>query len=457
MEVSANITSRAPEVFQQLKTLPRELVDQILNDLPLKTVLEIALYGDPALDSVIVSHPIYGRIIQSTEALHEISTFYQIYATLKLAVALGPNTNWPGGHVSGAGIRVKALLSLNTWSPLFMNIESHRLLTELKKIAEFVIGRAVVAAKSAVPVEAQAFPKVPMTILSDYLSTWSSALIQAQERHRELKSAQLNLLADFKEHFPDLLRSATDPRGNKSDTSAAHIVRRLRTDAERVKLSVVLIDRPWWRVKYAFRTEMLALIPFDWCLDLFLRKVGTFSAELKPTTAVIGEESHKRAEIEEFQETMRILAKERKKLEVSPAAAPQLSAQTDSAPKHYPPHIIEDIALALNGLYFLTRRLKLTSRGTPSSSPRPPQRRISAPKPQSSRSNTTDSSFFILPELWHGSKNGQVPVLAHSRKEFEWLGAFLRSVRYMRQLPVEGEDESDEKLPVDLMRKLVID
>ena len=93
----------------------------------------------------------------------------------------------------------------------------------------------------------------------------------AQEVIKQLESQQLMVLARFLETYPDMLRWTHDPRGNASTTPPEHIVRRLRIGAKKVFNTQYMRLRKPVHCRFAFQMGIVPIVPRDWCLQLLLR------------------------------------------------------------------------------------------------------------------------------------------------------------------------------------------
>jgi hypothetical protein len=274
----------------------------------------------------------------------------------------------------------------------------------------------------------------------------------AQDAINGIKAAQLRLLADFKASYPDMLRWTSDIVDDRFKLNTEHMVTRFQYDARKVMRTRFLTGRLY--VKYAFRHHTLPLVPYNWCLRLFVKVLERFPVNDEDPAMDFGEGASVKMN-EETPEQLELEEIEKVALgEVEAACGLPNSSEKGSEPPYpYPPSISQDVLTAIAGLPWVYTLPHVSSRDTI---------RVARTKhtPYSAfthNKETFDPSLeptFITPPRVSGKARREGTRLQpHHGKEYQWLGAFLRCVEYMRGMITETEKKELERVGEREMRE----
>ena len=103
-----------------------------------------------------------------------------------------------------------------------------------------------------------------------YMKLHLQQIWSAQETIKQLESRQLRVVADFLETYPNMLRWTHDPRGDASTTPPVHNVRKLRLYAKKVFNTQYVRRHKPVHCSVAFRNGIVPIVPRNWCLQLLL-------------------------------------------------------------------------------------------------------------------------------------------------------------------------------------------
>ena len=292
----------------------------------------------------------------------------------------------------------------------------------------------------------------------------------AQETIKQLESRQLRVVADFLETYPDMLRWAYDPRGDASTTPPIHNVRKLRNYAKKVFNTEYMRRRKPVHCSVAFRNGIVPIVPRNWCLQLLLgsdmpdevveglRKQRTRLEDL--TDAL----QHTRLAASSTQRAPNppLAAVPSKPSPTSltaqrPPAAPAAAASQQSSPQSRHDAVMKDLRTVFDGLAHRYARPDHTIDGTPIA-------RIATTdgldmgnwymKSSEERKQIIEhgQACFVTPSraelsrragtvaikkdglrVWGKRAEINFHVQPYHLQELEWLGAFLRSVAYLKK------------------------
>ncbi|KAL8690964.1 MAG: hypothetical protein Q9218_003702 [Villophora microphyllina] len=245
--------------------MPREIVHQILDDLPLFQVLQLISCQENSayIDQCVLSHPWYQKIFDSQQALNTTRDlfiiFYGLHTSLRLAQA---SKKWLRAYkikpFPSNKKDLKEYLRTATCNIMKSIPDGH-----LNALREVSNGSLLSSSKQF---EHPLIGLYTKTLYHQW--QWTEA---AQHMFNGMRSAQLNKMANIFETFPDLLKTSMDP-SQKPRSNTEHIPARFRQCARRA-------DREHWMKKTSngsnryFNCHLFPLIPFDACLRLFIRTV----------------------------------------------------------------------------------------------------------------------------------------------------------------------------------------
>jgi hypothetical protein len=454
---------RVPSVVRQLVQLPRELIHQVIDDLPLFKILQIACFDIAYMDETILSHYHYQRLFPTAEDLAKTKAYFKLY--LEISKCL----QWPRDDPS---------------SPLSLNVASSAHLQRRESVCYHLHNRIYAALREVEPhielLNQYSATPIPLTWDSSHVSMlkerWET-ISAAEAAINGAKARQLNLLADFKARYPDMLRWTYDVVVDRLKLNTEHIVSRFRVDA-RIVLQTRFLTKSL-HVKYAFRHDTLPLVPYDWCLRLFVAMLDRFPIEEEVPSVDFGGDDLVRisqsdsmpVELGGIKENLQATSNEtldhrprpstdemlgsppgRKEAPTNSLLDPFKSAAATRSddernPYPYPPAIAKDIATAISGLAYVNK-VRHPSANSVSRSPRTKYNPYSAIpyNKRASGESIREPAFVTPPRVAGKARRKGTRLMPHHGREYEWLEAFLRSVEYMRSMLDENERKKLEKV-----------
>jgi hypothetical protein len=247
-----------PTFARRLSTLPVELVHQVLDDLTYIKVLRLATFNDPYLNACILSHSKCRAALRSahglTEAIALFNMYQEILASQFLNISPPPHSN------------LHQYVSFR----LLLRPYLHEQILALLKGAK---GRLCLLTS---------YLENPFATFQDLWDSLSSSsnitflrhcwtvFEEAEKKLNLHKSQQLKLAADLLEKHPGklYLKEPMDPSQGPPRQNTAHIVNRLRGDAEKILRDGVLVRR--FSANWIFRMDNIPLVPYDRYLALVL-------------------------------------------------------------------------------------------------------------------------------------------------------------------------------------------
>jgi hypothetical protein len=241
---------------QRLGTLPREIVDMIFDDLTRFKILQLATWADPIITSYILEHRRYGRLF--LDAAHLSAAAYRFAVWCQVKVACGQRNDM---HSFPRACFPYRMTYRGIMRVMMGDIEDgyRRGAVYAKLLSQFL------------PEPISPEPVSPGLRKTERYLRRLQGFWKAQETIKELESHQLNLLADLFETYPDMLRWAYDPRGDKSTTPPKHNITTLRAYAKRVFNTQYIRGRKPVHCKSAFWNGILPIMPRNSCLQLLLQ------------------------------------------------------------------------------------------------------------------------------------------------------------------------------------------
>jgi hypothetical protein len=437
-------------LVQQLRTLPREIVDKIFDDLTLFKVLQLATWADPVITAYILEHHQYRRAFLSPRHLAAAASRFAIWCQVKIAC------DWRND---------RHLFPINPTSSLFAGVTYDAVMDDMISDIEDGNRRGskytqILSQFSPNPVS-PGLDKTERRLRQHLQKFWS-----AQEAIKQLESLQLNVLADFLETYPYMLRWAYDPRGDESTTPPEHTVKTLRACAKKVFNTQYMRRRKPVHCMFAFRNGILPLVPRNWCLQLLLRSdlpADVLNLEASRRTSVKGmTDVLQCTSLAAPSEHIHGGSKNVQHLDNHP---PEAAETTDP----FPLHVTNDLRTVFRGLMHRYARPDHTIDGTPiarvSASDRIITIRDFFSRSSEERKHIVeqDPPSFLVPsrsEFWQRAEDMVhidhhtwgyrrveerqiMSILPYHQQEVAWLGAFLRSVMYLktRDMPTEVLEE----------------
>ncbi|ODH49760.1 hypothetical protein GX48_04138 [Paracoccidioides brasiliensis] len=426
-----NSTSRpSARLIQPLSsTIPTELFHQILDDLTIYHILALAAHDDPYLNQRIFSFLVYRKLLATQEDFLTLNRYFKVYTDIYNLLQL------PKSPVT---------------SPLATSISTQHepFLGPLKEyLHQEVFARLSVSTQFFSLLEPFAQNKLKISthfVTASGLQGFWRAVLYAQERLNGTKAAQLRRMADIFETYPDLVCKATENRQTQVK-NVGHIVRRLRTDAEKTSRATVLRMRKY-QVKglpsaWLFWPKLVPIVPLNRTLNLFIKGMEEFPPSPNELMS-----SHKLTrDNNDIVEAMGLLhINYGKQNETSSEKLPPDSKSTSSTTAYsyhkYPTPIIQDICTTIKRFANVYM---------------PPAVRdiypvINVPRIKYTPYFASLTARLSFPGGWLEqnviqndmnqrtiSQLKAVKGTPHDEKEFEWLEALLNCCRYFEKLGLD--------------------
>jgi hypothetical protein len=280
---AAKLSSREQaRLIKLLSKLPTELIFQILNDLSLFHTLKLAIRESNRLNECILEHGKYAVIFPSAKVFAEIKRYFRLYDEIytltqcpkvekQYVLALDINmATTPAVKVSRPGSYVREIAGPHTVRDyLCIRIYS----TLQRPILRFELLNAFIDSGAA--------PLASFTMIWDFSAIDSlerrwRTLVTAETRLNAVRSAQLMRMAALLETYPEFLLLAKDMQQEFRDSGhpkTAHISAQLRFAAKNVLVPGQIFRRPnscGTRCMHWFLVNGLPLVPTQRSLKLLL-------------------------------------------------------------------------------------------------------------------------------------------------------------------------------------------
>lgn len=314
MDIYDDEALRKPISFPPiLKRLPTEIVHQIIEELPLRKILQILVHKDEFLDQCIISHLKLGKLFSDHAEIGKVLPLFIIYTEINRFLR---NKAIPGVELP---LQLDHLLAHASNTAVFRN-EAINLRTYLTAAINRLLP---VGEREMNMLEPHA--DAPIYCYSPELVVRWDWVKTAKRNLNRAKSHQLLLVADLMQKFPEkvMLKRPLDPSQGSPRQNLKHIEDRLRNDAKRALQHARLvypIQNNTYRCKYT-----IELIPYDRYLWLFMDMLQKYP---------VAEKLH----IDELVSN----------LTINSTPSGQRLAVYD-----YRPDVLEDIKLVLKGLKFV--------------------------------------------------------------------------------------------------------
>lgn len=268
-------TTRFARIARDLEKLPSELIEPVIADLELQTIIRIAQHGGPRLIWSVENSPKYRCFFQT----RRLELQYLLTVTDQLATFLHQN---PAARISNPDLIAlvnpyhntslaiaftDANALITSWLSALQN-HVHRIAAsqgrlELRRVATYIVDPA-----SRTTLTTSLTSHHPLT--PSRISTFLTLYQTARHSRATALAAQLRRLATLYSKNPTRLKQPFAPQTSRPN--AAHVPTQLRIDADRIENR----DQAWEgrdRAFHRFRHAFPALVPYNWCLRLFARVV----------------------------------------------------------------------------------------------------------------------------------------------------------------------------------------
>jgi len=264
---------KPPAWVRHLKTLPREIVHQILNDLPIIKVLQILTYRIQPLEDSIVSHLHYRRIFNSARDVAFLTGYFVLYR----------ETRWfTHQAMSDTGCvlsRNPALSPANRWTrPITVVLDDIReylvdSINEVLNVNPFDIALLENFSSEPIPVISQ----LRNSGVDAFWPRWVW-IKKAKLKMNAEKARQVTISADLIAEYPGRLKlkKPLDPSQDGPRKNFQHIESCLRMRAKKVlkdgKLSHTFVG-------CHNGADLIELVPYDSHLQFYLEMLEKYPPE----------------------------------------------------------------------------------------------------------------------------------------------------------------------------------
>ncbi|MCJ1458695.1 hypothetical protein MMC28_009069 [Mycoblastus sanguinarius] len=424
-------TSRIPPEITQPKSiinaardmrgLPREIVHQILDDLPLFKVLQLVACREDSgyFDECLLGHMGHQRLFPTFEHLSFIRRLfklsYEICSSLRYRLV-----------TDGSLLARNVASSIKGSQVTYESLRRH-LHNKIARILKSEAGKNYL--KDRIPQDWHPTAYQPMSDL------WRS-LQRAVLTYKEANGTQMMKMASICETWPQMMKKASDPAWEPR-RNTGHVPLQIRIFADKLHRNVV-------KRSHLFRYHLFPLVPFDIKLQLFVKTLQKHPLPTSTKSTPSNVRDSIRADGTNIAE-----------------AIDRLSLNDSTTP--HSETIITDIEIALAGMaYVYTNRNKEVGYRTPKvlrtkftpwsaapfrkkispatcewpvfmSPPLPHLELLNAAKIETSARRWYDD---VLPQ-YHSStpEKYSQPQQPYHELEVEWLEAFLRAVSFMEGMP----------------------
>ncbi|OJD26261.1 hypothetical protein ACJ73_02363 [Blastomyces percursus] len=418
---------RIASLVRMMSTLPFELVHQILDDLTIYNILLLASHSSPSLDDRIYSYLVYRELIEGQHDFLPLREYFEVYS--EIFAVLGLQKCPPTSPLATS-------LSTRRVPPRILNQYMHdEIFTRLRTSIPFIS-------------LLKPFTQSKLNIVTSYttnseLRAYWQDISEAEKHLNSAKAAQLRRIADILETHPDLVYQASDTR-KVPIANASHLVRRLRTEAEKTSRSNVLRPNKYSTrglpSAWLFWPNFVPIVPLDSTLKLFLKGMRKYP----PSPDELASASNLLRMDARINDGMKLLELDSEKY-AKPKLPPLSPFSASSAPEtkqpyhKYPTPVLRDLCIAIKGFAYVYMPPAVWS-----ISPVVNVSRTQHTPPSSTAETRYRHGFSLLDNYQDKLDTSTISQLKavkgtpHDEREFEWLETFLRCCRHLAQLGMEA-------------------
>ncbi|KAF7960807.1 hypothetical protein EAE96_000480 [Botrytis aclada] len=394
-----------PVVVRSLQKLPREIVHQVLSDLPIIKILSILSWQLPYLDECVLSHIVYGRLFSSQGEISLASNYYKLYREICWFY------RWPPADAQSVFARSPQML-LSNWVSLDLLISKMRRRIraglninddDLDLLIEYGRPRSH---------EIDIGFDEDETFL-DLKKCWNywNWIKHAKVQLNKWKSDQIRFSAQLIEKYPRFLKKPLDPSQGAPRPNTTHTVVMLEKLAMRT-----LRDRNlshYWDRNQSLNMSgryVIELVPYDRYLRLLLVTLDKYPLHVDVTgleQTLANTSLHNSGQGTTLEETGSANISER-----------------DPNDFKYPEDIAASLRVVLKGLMYIYTEPPLT---IPRIQWEPLSRDI---KPSEKWPRFyIDKGRHEYPHFEYACQYPQ--IIPHDKREYEWLAAFVEAVTWI--------------------------
>ncbi|QSZ37674.1 hypothetical protein DSL72_008773 [Monilinia vaccinii-corymbosi] len=400
------MASRLPVVVRNLQKLPREIVHQVLNDLPVIKVLSILSWKIVFLDQCVMSHIYYGRIFSSQDGISMALKHYTLYREICWF------HRWPPADTGAASNFASSGQSLSMeWGPLDLIIATMRRTIRAGLDIEFydldLLGKHARNPRPSTTNMRAEGAEQPLNLHSCWI--YWNWIKESKRELNEIKSKQLRSSARLVEKYPRVLKRPLDPSQGAPRPNTTHLVANLEAHAMRSLRDRNLYHH--WHNNWCIPgTHMVELVPYDRYLWLLLETLDKHPFEDRAN---------------ELEDGLAKVSLQNQEQGINPGhiARPPVSGDALNT-FQYPEEVADGLETVLRGLMYIYTEPPLVV-------PRirwPPETNESSPEKR--------PKFFVgrrghenTPQIEHRCVNKHIKP--HDQREYEWLAAFLKVVTWI--------------------------
>ncbi|TGO30658.1 hypothetical protein BPAE_0004g01170 [Botrytis paeoniae] len=393
-----------PVVVRCLQKLPREIVHQVLSDLPVIKILSILSWKLPYLDECVLSHMVYGRLFGSQGEISHALNYYTLYREICWFY------RWPAADAESLFARSPQML-LSNWVSLDYIISKMRRLIGVGLTINDHDFDLLVKYGRPCPRNTDIGLDGNESFLNlkhcwDYWNWIKNAKMKLNKR----KSDQIRFSAHLIEKYPRVLKRPLDPSQGAPRPNTTHVVVMLERQAIRA-LENRNLSHYWDHHQGLYKAGryVIELVPYDRYLRFLLDTlakypIGIEVTGLEKTLANVSLHNGGQGTILEGTELATIF-------------------ESDSNDFMYPENIAASLRVVLKGLMYIYTEPPLTIP------------RIQWESPKDVNSSEKRPRFFIDKGI-HEHPHFEYPcanqkIKPYDKREYEWLAAFVEVVTWI--------------------------
>lgn len=267
-----------PVVVRSLQKLPREIVHQVLSDLPFIKILSLLSWKLPYIDECVLSHIVYGRLFSSQGEISHAVNHYTLYREMCWF------HRWPPADADSLFARSPQML-LSDWRNLDYMIKEMRCLIRAGLNIDYRYLDLFVKYGRPRPRNIDInFDGLGSSLnlknCWDYWNWVKDAKMQLNER----KSEQIKFSARLIEKYPRILKRSLDPSQGAPRPNTTHLVVQLdRLAMKNLNSRKLLHYRGSNQRLHKSGRYVIELVPYDRYLRLLLDTVAKYPLDVEVT------------------------------------------------------------------------------------------------------------------------------------------------------------------------------
>ncbi|KAF7942185.1 hypothetical protein BELL_0008g00160 [Botrytis elliptica] len=393
-----------PVVVRCLQKLPREIVHQVLSDLPVIKILSILSWRLPYLDECVLSHRAYGRLFSSQGEISNALNYYRLYREICWF------RRWPAADTDSVFARSPQML-------LSWGISVNRMIFQMRRLIR--VGLNIndhdfdLLVKYGRPCPRNADIRFDVNgSFPDLKYCWEywNWIKNAKMKLNKRKSDQIEFSAYLIEKYPRVLKRPLDPSQGAPRPNTTHTVVMLERKAIKT-LKNRSLSHHWHSNKGLYKSGryVIELVPYDRYLRLLLDTLAKYPLDVEVTGL---EETLASVSLHNGRQGTTL---EDTKLATIP--------ERDPNDFKYPEEIAASLRVVLKGLMYIYTEPPLT---------------IPRIQWESLRDENSSEKWprFFVDKGRHEHPHFQYPcanpkIKPYDDREYEWLAAFVEVVTWI--------------------------